>query len=52
MTVQQSQLHTSEVVANRVRIPRWKFLYLIERWLLPGPTCQVPGRRLFTDDVE
>ena len=43
-------LHTSGAVSDRVRLARWRLLYLIERGVLPAPTFQVPGRRLFTDD--
>jgi len=43
-------LHTSGAVSTRLRIARWRLLYLIERELLPRPSFQVPGRRLFTDD--
>ena len=40
-------------VAGRLGIPRWKLAYLIERGDLPGPSLQVPGRRLFSEeDVE
>ena len=41
-------LYTSGVVADRVQLPRWRLLYLIERGVIPGPTYTVPGRRLFT----
>jgi hypothetical protein len=37
-------------VSNRLRIARSRLLYLIERGVLPGPTFQVPGRRLFTNE--
>ncbi|MCZ2341159.1 MAG: hypothetical protein LC104_05105 [Bacteroidales bacterium] len=43
-------LLTSGPVADRVRLERWRLLYLIERGDLPAPTFQVPGRRLFTED--
>jgi len=43
-------LYTSGVVADRVHLPRWRLLYLVERGVLPGPTYTVPGRRLFTAD--
>ena len=43
------ELFTCGAVSNRVRIPRWRLLYLVERGALPGPTLQVPGRRLFTE---
>jgi DNA-binding transcriptional MerR regulator len=40
-------------VATRLGIPRWQLAYLIERGDVPGPSLQVPGRRLFTEvDVE
>lgn len=45
-----STLHTSGAVAERLRLARWRLLYLIERGDLPNPTFQVPGRRLFTED--
>jgi hypothetical protein len=41
---------TSGQVAEQVNMPRWRFLYLIEKELLPGPSFQVPGRRLFTGE--
>jgi len=48
-----STLLTSGAVARELKLPRWQLLYLIERGQLPGPTFQVPGRRLFTEqDVE
>jgi DNA-binding transcriptional MerR regulator len=43
-------LHTSGSVAGRTGLPRWKLVYLIETGGLPGPSHQVPGRRLFTDE--
>jgi DNA-binding transcriptional MerR regulator len=40
-------------VAAEVGVPRWRLAYLIERGTVPGPSLQVPGRRLFSsDDVE
>lgn len=45
-----SSLLTSGPAANRLRMARWRLLYLIERGDLPTPTFQVPGRRLFTED--
>jgi len=46
-------LCTSGEVAAEVELPRWRFLYLIEKDVLPGPSYAVPGRRLFTArDVE
>jgi hypothetical protein len=45
--------HTLGPVAARVGMPRWQLAYLIERGDVPGPSLQVPGRRLFTEaDVE
>ena len=39
--------------AERIGEPRWWVLYLLEKSLLPGPSLQVPGGPLFTeDDVE
>jgi len=36
-----------------VGIPRWRLAYLIERGNVPGPSLQVPGRRLFSEkDVD
>ena len=37
-------------VASRLGVPRWRLAYLIERGEVPGPSHQVPGRRLFTED--
>jgi hypothetical protein len=37
-------------VAAQLAIPRWWLAYLIERGDLPGPSLQVPGWRLFSDD--
>ena len=37
-------------VAERVGIPRWRLAYLIERGDVPGPSLQVPGRRLFSEE--
>jgi hypothetical protein len=40
-------------VAAQVGVPRWRLLYLIDKGEVPGPSLQVPGRRLFTaDDVQ
>ena len=40
-------------VPTQLGVPRWKLAYLIERGVVPGPSLQVPGRRLFTDgDIE
>jgi hypothetical protein len=45
--------HTIGEVAAQLAVPRWHLAYLIERNEVPGPTLQVPGRRLFSDaDVE
>jgi hypothetical protein len=45
--------HTIGPVAARLGQPRWWLAYLIDRGDVPGPSLQVPGRRLFTDeDVE
>jgi hypothetical protein len=43
-------LYTSGQVADRVALTRAEFLYLIETAQLPGPSVQVPGRRLFTEE--
>jgi hypothetical protein len=46
-------LFTSGEAASQVGEPRWRLLYLIEKGVLPGPSLQVPGRRLFTtEDIE
>ena len=37
-------------VALRVRMSRDHFVYLIAKGKLPGPSLQVPGRRLFTEE--
>jgi DNA-binding transcriptional MerR regulator len=37
-------------VATEVGIPRWRLAYFIERGDVPGPSAQVPGRRLFSDE--
>ena len=40
-------------VAAQLGLPRWRLAYLIDRGDLPGPSLQVPGRRLFCEqDVE
>ncbi len=44
-----NKMHTSGAVATEVHLPRWKLVYLIERGVLPQPTFNVPGRRLFTE---
>lgn len=43
-------VYGSGAVADRVQLPRWRLLYLVERGVLPGPSLQAAGRRLFTDD--
>jgi DNA-binding transcriptional MerR regulator len=44
---------TIGTVAIEVGVPRWKLAYYVERGMVPGPSLQVPGRRLFTmEDVE
>jgi hypothetical protein len=44
---------TIGLVATEVGEPRWRLAYLIERGDIPGPSLQIPGRRLFSDaDVE
>ena len=49
----KTALFTSGTVARQLDLPRWQLLYLIERGQLPGPTFEVPGRKLFTEqDVE
>jgi len=46
-------LFASGQAALQVGLPRWRLLYLVEKGLVPGPSLQVPGRRLFTaDDIE
>lgn len=42
-------VYTSGTVAAAVGLPRWKLVYLIERDVLPRPSYQVPGRRLFVE---
>jgi len=44
----RKRVFTSGQTAVRVAMPRWRLQYLIERKMLPGPSFQVPGRRLFT----
>jgi len=40
-------------LAARVGVSRWKLAYWIERGVLPRPSVEVPGRRLFSEeDVE
>ncbi len=44
---------TIGAVAAELGVPRWRLAYLIDRGDLPGPSVQVPGRRLFSpEDVE
>ena len=43
-------LFTSGEVAAKLTIPRWRLLYLIEKGKLPGPSYEVPGRRLFAPE--
>lgn len=46
------ELFSTGQVAARINLPRWQLQYLIERGAVPGPSVQVPGRRLFSiDDV-
>jgi DNA-binding transcriptional MerR regulator len=44
------KLFTSGQVAEQVGRTRAGLLYLIESGQIPGPSVQVPGRRLFTED--
>jgi hypothetical protein len=44
------KMYTSGEVAAEVAMPRWQLQYQIETKQLPGPSCTVPGRRLFTAD--
>jgi DNA-binding transcriptional MerR regulator len=39
---------TTGQAAARLGLPRWRLAYLIERGAVPGPSVQVPGRRLFS----
>jgi DNA-binding transcriptional MerR regulator len=50
MKTTDTTLLTSGAVSDRVRVTRSRLLYLIESGVLPGPSFQVPGRRLFTED--
>jgi hypothetical protein len=45
-----TQYHTIGSVAAQLSVPRWRLAYLIERGDVPGPSLQVPGRRLFNDE--
>jgi hypothetical protein len=39
--------------ARQVHLPLWKFLYLVDRGILPDASFRVSGRRLFTaQDVQ
>ena len=46
----RQKLFTSGGVAAEAGVPRWQFLYLLERGEIPGPSLEVPGRRLFTQE--
>ena len=46
----RKKLSTSGEVAKKFDLPRWKFAYLVEKGALPGPSLEVPGRRLFTEE--
>ena len=35
--------------AQRLGLPRWRLLYLIEKGVIPGPSRTLPGRRLFSE---
>ena len=49
----ETEYRTIGAVAAELGVPRWRLAYLIERGDVPGPSLQVPGRRLFTDrDVD
>jgi hypothetical protein len=49
----ETEYQTIGPVAAELEMPRWRLAYLIERGDVPGPSLQVPGRRLFTRaDVE
>jgi hypothetical protein len=50
MPMATNDLHTIGPVAARLGIPRWRLAYLIDRGDLPGPSLQVPGRRLFSEE--
>jgi len=44
---------TIGAAAAQLGIPRWQLAYLIERGDVPGPSLNVPGRRLFSScDME
>jgi DNA-binding transcriptional MerR regulator len=50
---QTTKFSTIGPVAARLGIARWQLAYRIDRGDVPGPSLQVPGRRLFSeDDVE
>lgn len=46
----QAGLFSIGEVARQLGVPRWRLAYLIERGALSGPTHEVPGRRLFSDE--
>jgi DNA-binding transcriptional MerR regulator len=49
----ESGFRTIGAVATELGLPRWQLAYRIERGDLPGPSAQVPGRRLFSAaDIE
>jgi DNA-binding transcriptional MerR regulator len=49
----ETRYYTIGPVATRLGVQRWWLAYLIERGDVPGPSLQVPGRRLFSEaDVE
>jgi DNA-binding transcriptional MerR regulator len=43
-----SDYQTIGAVAAQLGLPRWQLAYLIEHGDVPGPSLQVPGRRLFS----
>ena len=44
------RMFTTGEVAGRLGVPRWRLQYLVERGVVPGPSQQVPGRRLFSEE--
>jgi len=44
----RKSVFTTGEVAQKVGMPRWRLQYLIEREEVPGPSFEVPGRRLFS----
>jgi DNA-binding transcriptional MerR regulator len=44
------RLYGTGEVAALLGVPRWRLQYFIERGDVPGPSCILPGRRLFSDD--